>query len=183
MDNLVLAAKERKESGKAVAKKLRSAGRLPAVMYNSKGEATMLDIDELEFTKLWKVATPTTLITLDVNGKKSLAFIKDTEYDIKADKNLHVDFHVIDESKVLKATIKVQVSGSPIGVREGGFFELGTKEIVIECLPKDLPVRLVVDVTDLKMGASMAVKDINLPKGVKVVSDSEAVIARVRNIQ
>ena len=46
-----------------------------------------------------------------------------------------------------------------------------------------MPVRLVVDVTDLKMGASMAVKDINLPKGVKVVSDSEAVIARVRNIQ
>ena len=60
MDSLVLVAKERKDSGKTVAKRLRNAGRLPAVMYNSKGEATMLDVDEVEFTKIWKVATPTT---------------------------------------------------------------------------------------------------------------------------
>lgn len=183
MDSLVLTAKERKEAGKTVAKKLRSAGRLPAVMYNSKGEATMLDIDENEFTKIWKVATPTTLITLDVSGKKSLAFIKDTEYDIKSDKNLHVDFHVIDESKKLKANIRVQVAGNPVGVREGGVFETGTKEIVIECLPKDLPVRLVVDVNDLKLGDSMSVKDIKLPKGVTVLSDGEALVAQVRSIK
>ncbi len=183
MDSLVLVAKERKDSGKTVAKRLRNAGRLPAVMYNSKGEATMLDVDEVEFTKIWKVATPTTLINLDVNGKKSLAFIKDTEYDIKTDKNLHVDFHVIDESKKLKRNIRVQVSGSPVGVREGGFFEAGVKEIEIECLPKDLPVRLVVDVSELKLGASMAVKDIKLPNGVKVLSDGDAVIAQVRSIK
>ncbi len=183
MDSLVLVAKERKEAGKTVAKRLRKAGRLPAVMYNTKGEATMLDIDEVEFTKIWKVATPTTLINLDVNGKKSLAFIKDTEYDIKTDKNLHVDFHVIDESKKLKKKIRVQVSGSPVGVREGGVFEAGVKEIEIECLPKDLPVRLVVDVSALTLGSSMAVKDIQLPNGVTVLSDGDAVIAQVRNIK
>ena len=183
MDSLVLVAKERKEAGKTVAKRLRNAGHLPAVMYNTKGEATMLDIDEVEFTKIWKVATPTTLINLDVDGKKSLAFIKDTEYDIKTDKNLHVDFHVIDESKKLKRMIRVQVSGSPVGVREGGVFVTGVKEIEIECLPKDLPVRLVVDVSALTLGASMAVKDIQLPNGMKVLSDGDAVVAQVRSIK
>ena len=183
MDNLVLVAKERKEAGKAVEKKLRNVGRLPAVMYNSKGEAVMLDVDEGEFTKLWKIATPTTLLTLDVEGKKSLVFIKDTEYDIKTDKNLHVDFHVIDESKKLKRPIKVQVTGNPVGVREGGVFESGIKEIQIECLPKDLPVRLVVDASDLTLGSEMFVKDIKLPKGVKVLSDNDAMVACVRTMQ
>lgn len=180
MENIVLKAKERKDSGKSVAKKLRSAGRLPAVMYNSKGEAVMLDVDEMEFTKVWKVATPTTLISLDVDGKKSIAFIKDTLYDIKSDKNLHVDFHVIDEDKPLKTTMKVQVAGSPVGVREGGVFETLAKEVTIECLPKDLPVRMVADVSNLSLGSELTVKDLPFSKDIKVLSDGDIVVARVR---
>lgn len=181
MDNMVLCAKKRNETGKTVAKQLRSNGRLPAVMYNTKGEAEKLDIDENEFTKVWKMTTPTTLITLDVGGKKERAFIKDTLYDIKIDRNLHVDFHVIDEKKPLKVKMNVQVAGSPVGVREGGVLETGIKEVTILCLPKDLPARMVADVSELKIGSSFAIKDLKFDKGVKVLSDENTVIARVRN--
>ena len=182
MDYLVLTANERKEKGKEAAKRLRSTGRLPAVMYNSKGKATMLDVDEAEFTKVWKVTTPSTLISLDVDGKKSLALIKDTMYDIKTDKNLHVDFQVVDEKKPLKFTMKVQTAGNPVGVlREGGFFETGVKEVTIQCLPKDLPPRIVADVSNLAVGASFLVKDLPFEKSVKILSNGEEVVARVKN--
>lgn len=182
MDQLVLKAATRAESGKKVAKKLRGNGSLPAVMYNSKGEAVMLTVDEDAFTKVWKVATPTTLVNLDVDGKKNLVFIKDTQYDIISDKNLHVDFHAIDEDKLLKISIKMQVAGNPVGVRDGGYLAKGIPSIEIECLPKNLPVRIVADVNNLGLGEKLLVKDVPVGKGVKLISDGEAVVATINSI-
>jgi len=179
MDQLVLKAATRVNAGKNVAKKLRETGSLPAVMYNSKGEAVMLSVEEEAFTKVWKAATPTTLVNLEVEGKKHLVFIKDTHYDIIKDSNLHVDFHAIEEDKPLKVSIQMQVAGNPVGVREGGYLVKGIPSIQIECLPKDLPVRIVADVSNLSLGASLLVKEVPVGKGVKVVSDVDAVVATV----
>lgn len=181
MDQLVIKANTRTESGKGVAKRLRAVGRLPAVMYNSKGEAVMLDIDESEFTKVWNQATPTTLIDLDVNGSVKKAFIKDTEYNIIQDRNLHVDFHVIEEDKPLKVTMKVIVSGNPVGVRDGGVFEKGTQTVEIECLPKDLPVRIVADVNNLGLGQTVTIADLPFDKSVKILSKPDVIVAQVRD--
>ncbi len=183
MDQLVLKAATRDMAGKKVAKNLRMSGSLPAVMYNSKGEATMLSVQEEAFTKVWKAATPTTLVNLEVGAKKHLVFIKDTHYDIIKDANLHVDFHAIDEDKPLKVTIQMQVAGNPAGVREGGYLAKGISSIQIECLPKDLPVRIVADVSSLSLGANLLVKDVPLGKGVKVLSDPNAVVASVNVIK
>ncbi len=180
MERMTLNAAVRTTTGKSAAKALRATGRLPAVMYNSKGEATMLDVDEIEFTKVWKVATPTTLINLVVDGKTYTAFIKDTEYDIISDKNLHADFHVIDDDKVLTIAIKLLIAGNAQGVRDGGFLQKGTQTIKISCLPKDLPVRMEADVSKLKIGEALAVKDVVLPEGVTVVSNKEVIVASVR---
>ena len=73
----------------------------------------------------------------------------------------------------------MQVAGNPVGVREGGRLEKGVKSIVVSCLPKDLPVRIVADVSKLKLGDSLYVKDLNLGKGVTVVSDTEDLVASV----
>lgn len=179
MEQLVLKATKRTETGKAFSKQLRATGKLPAIMYNTKGEAGMLIVDELEFTKVWKQATATTLICLDVEGTKYQAFIKDTEYDIIANRNLHVDFHVIDEKSKIRANIKIQTTGTPIGVREGGFLVCNATTIKVECLPKDLPVRIVADIDPLAVGHTFCVKDIKLDKSVKILSNPEAVIAAV----
>ncbi len=182
MDQLVLKAAARKESGKSAVQKLRGAGSIPAVMYNSKGEAVMLSVNEDAFTKVWKAATPTTLINLEVDGKKYLAFIKDTQYDILSDSNRHVDFHVIEEDKLLKVTVQLQVTGNPAGVREGGYLIKGNSAIKIECMPKDLPVRITADISDLSLGSSYCVKDVPLSKGVKLLSDADAVVASVKAV-
>ncbi|MBR6566355.1 MAG: 50S ribosomal protein L25 [Spirochaetaceae bacterium] len=179
MDQFVVVASTRKDTGKRAARKLRQNGRLPAVMYNSKGESVMLEVDEVEFTKVWKNATPSTLVNLKVDGKDNLAFIKDTEYDIKSDKNLHVDFHVIDEDKPLKMTMKIQLTGNPAGVREGGRLTTHYPQIVIQCLPKDLPPRVCADVSALGIGHKYYVKDIPLADGVTVLTSGENLVASV----
>lgn len=183
MDQLVIKANTRSKAGKGIAKKLRAEGRLPAVMYNSKGEAVMLDIDESEFTKVWNQATPTTLINLDVDGSVKKAFIKDTEYNIIQDRNLHVDFHVIDEDKPLKATMKIIVSGNPVGVRDGGVFEKGVATVDIECMPKDLPIRIVADVNELGLGKAVKISDLPFDKSVKILSNPDAIVAQVRDMR
>ena len=180
MDYLTVNASIRTAKGKKAGKALRATGRLPAVMYNSKGESTMLDVDELEFTKVWKQATPTTLINLVVGKDTYLAFIKDTEYDIITDRNLHVDFHVIDPDTPLVRNIKVLLSGNAAGVREGGVLFKGVSSIKIKCMPKNLPVRILADITPLKTGESMTVKQIALGEGVSLVSNPDAVVASVR---
>ena len=122
MEQIVINAKTRTETGKSFAKKLRAAGRLPAVMYNEKGESTMLDVDAVEFSKVWRTVTPTTLITLNVDGKENLAYVQDSEYDIKTDRNLHADFHVVSGNQPIVARMKVNYVGTPAGVLAGGRF-------------------------------------------------------------
>lgn len=180
MERMTVNAAVRTEMGKSAAKAIRATGRLPAVMYNSKGESTMLTVDEAEFTKVWKQATPTTLINLVVDGTTHIAFIKTTEYNIIADRNLHVDFHVIDADKPLVAAVKLIITGNAAGVREGGVFFKGNPNIKIKCLPENLPVRIFADVNSLKIGDSLKVKDIPMAEGVEVVSNGEAVVASVR---
>ncbi|MDR3312454.1 MAG: 50S ribosomal protein L25 [Spirochaetaceae bacterium] len=174
MEQMIVKAASRKETGKVASSKLRKTGKIPAVMYNSRGESSMLVIDEGEFSKVRKLSTPTTLVNLVVDGQDvGIAFIKDTEYDIKTDKNLHADFHVIDKDKELKAKIKVQFSGTPAGVREGGRLNTRVTQVDIRCLPADLPVRIVSDISALGIGAIFRVKDLPKEKGVTILTDSE----------
>ncbi|WP_428771000.1 50S ribosomal protein L25 [Treponema sp. HNW] len=184
MEELVLKAASRTATGKSAAKKLRASGRIPAVMYNAKGEAFMLDVDEAEFTKVWKTATATTLVSLVIDGKEGKpVLIKATEYDIITDKNLHVDFHAPDPDKPLTVTMTVLVRGNPVGVREGGALEKGIKTIDIKCLPKDLPVRVIADVNELSLNTELKVKDLNLGAGVTVLTGADEVVAAVRPLR
>ena len=104
-----------------------------------------------------------------------------TEYDIKTDKNLHVDFHAIDADTQLKVTMKVLHTGSPVGVREGGVLMTTGLAVKVECLPKDLPARIVADIDPIKIGETFYVKDLKLDSGVKVLTNPDAVIVSVRS--
>ena len=139
MEQFVINAKIRKETGKVAAKKLRATGRIPAVAYNEKGEATMLDIDAAEFSKAWRSITPTTLINLKIEGQDNMAYIQDTEYDIMTDKNLHADFHIVSGEKEITAKFKIHYVGTPAGVLQGGFLVKHVPQVTLKALPKYLP--------------------------------------------
>ena len=179
MSKQTINAKIRTVSGKSAAKKLREAGSIPAVMYNDKGEATMLEVNAVEFNKVWRSITATTSIDLVVDGKKMSALIKDTEYNIRTDKVLHADFFVPAEDEKLKFKMKVQFSGSPAGVLKGGFMLRHIPEVTILSTLKTLPERIVVDVTALNIGDSFRVRDLKLDKGITVLTDPEAQLVSI----
>jgi large subunit ribosomal protein L25 len=179
MSKQTLNAKVRTASGKTAAKKLRQVGSIPAVMYNDKGEATMLEVNEVEFNKIWRTVTPTTSINLVVDGKEHLALIKDTEYNIRTDKVLHADFFVpaADEKLVMK--VKVHYTGTPVGVLKGGFKKERNNQIKVKAAIADLPETIVADISKINVSEALRVKDLVLDKNVEVLTDKELPLVTV----
>lgn len=180
MDKFVINAKTRATTGKSAAKSLRATGRIPAVVYNSKGESTMIDVDAIEFNKAWRAITPTTFVELKIDGKTSLnTLIKDAEYNIRNDEVLHADFFEPAADQKLTAVMKVQYTGTPAGVLKGGFMLKHLPEVKVVATPKGLPVRVVADISGLNVGDVLRVKDLKLDSGVTVLTDAEEALASV----
>lgn len=180
MEQRTLSAKLRTATGKGVAKALRKAARLPAVMNDGTGKAVLLDIDAKEFNKLFQSITESTLVSVMVDGTEHVSFVKDVQYDIISDTIRHVDFYQVEPGKVLRTKIRIKITGSPEGVRLGGVLEYGINEIDVECLPKNLPERVVLDVSDLQLNHSLHVRDLKLPEGVKVHTDGEISVVTLK---
>lgn len=175
MDQLVVNAKVRTVSGKGAANRIRKTGRIPAVMYDAKGKSTMLDVDEIEFNKVWRSITKSTLITLAVEGEGSHdAFIKDTEYNIRNDKVLHADFFTPDEHQKITAKLKVRYTGTPAGVLKGGFMIKHLPEVKVVAEPRKVPAKIEADISAINIGEVYRVKDLNLGEGVTVLTDAES---------
>ena len=179
MSKQTLNAKVRTVSGKTAAKKLREVGSIPAVMYNDKGEATMLEVNEVEFNKIWRTVTPSTSINLVVDGKEHLALIKDTEYNIRTDKVLHADFFVPAADEKLVMNIKVHYSGTPVGVLKGGFKKERNNQIKVKAAIADLPETIIADISKINVSEALRVKDLELPASVEVLTDKELPLVTV----
>ena len=179
MERFVINATTRKETGKKYAKALRAEGKIPAVAYNEKGEATMLEIVGSEFEKAWRSITKTTLVTLKIDGADNEAYIKDTEYDIIADKVLHADFHVVSGNKAIKAKMKIHLSGTPAGVLKGGFMVKHVSEVMLKALPHDMPESVTADVSKLEIGNKYTIADLNLGDKVTVVTAPVSVVVSI----
>ncbi len=179
MSKQTLNAKVRTVSGKTAAKKLRQVGSIPAVMYNEKGESTMLEVNEVEFNKIWRTITPTTSINLVVDGKENLALIKDTEYNIRTDKVLHADFFVPAADEKLVMNIKIHYSGTPVGVLKGGFKKERNNQIKIKAAIADLPETIIADISKINVSEALRVKDLELGKNVEVLTDKELPLVTV----
>ncbi|MCR5319465.1 MAG: 50S ribosomal protein L25 [Treponema sp.] len=179
MEQFVINAKVRKETGKKAAKDLRAAGRLPAIAYNEKGESIMLDIDAAEFSKVWRTITPTTLINLKIDGQDNKAYIQDTEYDIKTDKNLHADFHIVSGKKPIMAELKMHYTGTPAGVLKGGFMVKHIPSVQLKALPDDMPASITADVSGVEIGQKFTVADLHLSDKITLITKPTALIVTI----
>ena len=179
MSKQTLNAKTRTVTGKTAAKNLRKEGRIPAVVYNAKGEATSIDVDEVEFNKIWRTITPTTSIVLNIDGKENVALIKDVEYNIRNDKALHADFSVPDADQKLVMKIKVHFQGTPAGVLKGGFKKERNNQIKIKATIADLPETITADVSKINVSEALRVKDLVLGDKFEVLTDKELPLVTV----
>jgi large subunit ribosomal protein L25 len=180
MSQVVLGAHARAKNGSGEARRIRRAGRIPGVLYGRSGEAHSIDLDALEFTNGVKNISESTIVKVDVDGKSYDAFVKDTQRNIMDGKILHVDFYEVESGVALRARVSIHLQGSPIGVREGGVLEFPLHEIEVECLPKDLPERIDLDISTLGVNQSIHVRDIPLASGIRLISNSDQVVTLVK---
>ena len=180
MSQVVFAAQKRVNSGSADSRRVRRLGRIPAVIYGHTGGAITIDLDDLEFSNGIKGISESTIVKVNVDGQTHYAFVKDTQRNIMDGKILHVDFYEVESHRVLRARVSLHVHGNPIGVRDGGIFESPLHDIEVECLPKDLPERIAVDVSGLGVNQSIHVRDLPLGEGVRLISGGDQVVALVK---
>lgn len=178
MEQKVLSATAREETGKGIARQLRRAGRIPGVVYGHDAPQA-LSVDEKDFFKAFNAITESTIIKLTVGSQERDVLIKTYDEDIRTGKILHIDFYEIERGKKLRTHIEVELVGSPRGVREGGVLEHSLYELEIECLPKDIPEHITVEIGDLETGHSLHVSDIVIPEGVRVLNSPEQTVVAV----
>lgn len=187
MEKVILKASVREETGKRFAKDLRNKGLVPANVYKSGKAATSLTVanKELEGT-LHTKAGENVLITLKISGggaavKDRTVLIKEIQRHPVRDNILHVDFNEISLTEVLKVNVPIVARGEAAGVKiDGGLLEHVLRELSVECLPTNIPTKIDVEVSALKIGEHILVKDIKVPEGVKVLNDPELIALIVK---
>jgi len=177
---IILKVRNRNETGSMVSRRLRRNGRIPGVIYGRSGESKSVDLDAVEFTNGVKNISETTIVKVDIEGQIHDAFVKSTQRDIKNGNILHVDFYEVEAGIALRAKVSVHVRGNPVGVRDGGTLEAPIHEIEVECFPKDLPERIIVDVSNLKANQAIHVRDLALNEGVRLITGGDQVVAVVK---
>ncbi len=185
MEEINLDVQLREETGKAKVKDLRDKGFIPAVVYGEGKTSLSIKILHHELLRLihqhrLENAILNLKIKDDKKNKPRSCLIKETQYDPVTGDIVHVDFNEISLTKVIKVNVPVVAKGEPVGVKqEGGSLEHILWEIEVECLPTDIPKEIEVDVSNLKIGDSVHIKDIIVPAKVKVLNDPDAVILSV----
>lgn len=185
MEEVFLDVELRKEIGKSKVKDLRENGFIPAVVYGEGEDSYAIKVAHKQLLQLLhqhrlENAVISIKIKDDKKGKARSCLIKEIQYDpVKGDIR-HIDFNEISLTKVIKVNVPVVAKGEPIGVKqEGGSLEHILWEVEVECLPTEIPKNIEVDVTQLKIGDAIHIKEITFGEKIKVLNDPEAVVLSV----
>ncbi len=178
MEQKTLSVVERTEFKKGPAKKLRSEGMIPAVVYGHT-DPLHIAVNANEFAKKFKVVTENTVIVLDLGKETREVLVKAIDEDIVTETVKHIDFYEFERGKTLKTHVPVHLVGNAIGAKEGGTVEHMLHELEIECLPKDLPEAIEVNIEALGMGESIHIADVAVAEGIKVLHPEDQTVVVV----
>jgi large subunit ribosomal protein L25 len=182
----VVTALPRPERGKNEARRLRVSGRIPAVVYGAFKDPVAISLNPKDITKIIHSKTGhNSIFDLAVEGGETTpVIVADEAYDPIKSHLLHIDLRRIDLTRKLKVAVPVHVTGEAKGVKQqGGILDVVTRSIEIECVPDDIPNQFDVNVTELMIGDSIRVSELELKEGVRVLTSGDAVIAHVVGIK
>lgn len=180
MEEVVFQAKKRDVVGKQV-KVLRREGFLPGVLYGRNIGPIPISLDYREISKTLPHITSSQLLVIDIEGEKHYVLVKDKQLHPVKSTLLHVDFLAVSMSEKLRTDVSIELIGESPAVKEySAVLVSGQDTMEVECLPKDLPERIIVDISVLKeIGDSLYVKDINMPSGIDVLTDPDEMVVTV----
>ncbi len=165
-----LKAEPRTNVGRSAVRKLRARGLIPAVIYGGNDKPQPLQVATREINAMMSHASgENVLVELEIAGQGSsrTALVQEVQHSPLGGEIRHVDFHAVSMDEMIQAEVPLEPVGIPVGVKTfGGLLEQSLRVLAIECLPGDLPDRITVDVSQLNIGDSIHVRDIQFPSGV-----------------
>lgn len=162
-EQAVLQVETRTETGKGAARRIRAAGKIPGNVYGHGAEPMAIQADELQFRALIsRISTENTLIDLRVGDEKPKScLIREVQRHPYRPVILHVDFFEITAGERIRVSVPVRLEGNPIGVRNGGILQVIRYELEIECLPREIPSAFEVDISEMTIGDSLHIGEID----------------------
>jgi len=171
----VLKAEPREQTGSKHAAKVRSKGKIPAIIYGHKQEPVAVALDAHDFVE--GLHRGHRLVDLKLGRKKEKMLVKDLQYDHLGKNIIHADLMRVDVTETVKVAVPIELKGEAKGAHEGGIVEEHTDRLEVECKVSDIPDSIVVWVKELGVGDSLHAGDVELPEGIKLASDPELVLA------
>ena len=165
-----LKAEPRTNVGRSAVRKLRARGLIPAVMYGGHNKPQPLQVTARDINAMMSQASgENVLVELEIVGEGSgrTALVQEVQHAPVGGDIRHVDFHAISMDEMIQAEVPLEATGTAVGVKTfGGLLEQSLRALAIECLPANLPDRITVDISQLNIGDSIHVRDIQFPQGV-----------------
>jgi large subunit ribosomal protein L25 len=177
MKEIAIPANRRQGLGKGPARQARFEGIIPAVVYGPEITPMSIAVREQDFRAALKAAGgESTIYTLMLDGQANKVIIREIQRDPVTSKIIHLDFHAISMNKPIDIRIPLHFVGTSKGVKsEGGIMQVLIRDLEISCLPVNIPEHVEVDVTELGIGDSIHVRDLNIPN-VEILADASSTV-------
>lgn len=179
--SLTIKCERRDVFGKNASRRLRREGKVPAVLYGGNDPSTHLALPKKDiFGILRSESGENTIFKARFDSESIDTMIKELQVDPVTDEILHIDLIQIAMDKAIRVSVPVVVVGEAVGVKaEGGFVDLATREVEVECLPGDIPEFIEVDISGLHLHQSYKIEDLSSPAGVEIMSDPQTLVVLI----
>ncbi|HEU5352113.1 MAG TPA: 50S ribosomal protein L25 [Terracidiphilus sp.] len=186
MSEVVMAKPREGKFNKNAARRVRRAGRIPAVLYGGGNEPVAVEVDPKQILRiLYSESGHNTIFDVDLGkGPAAKAMIVDWQREPIKDDLIHIDLKRIALDKTLQVSVRVRLLGTPVGVKtQGGILDHVLREVAIECLPGDIPSHIDMDVTELELHGVLRVSDLLHTEKFKYLTPEDATVAHVMAIR
>lgn len=181
MELIELSVAKRESTGKGAARKLRADNVIPGIIYGAKIEPVKVSIDVNTFDKVIREHGTTGLFfDLKVEGETGrMVMLKEIQMDPFGLRYLHIDFHEIDMDATVSIVVPVEIEGISAGVKEGGMVQIIRRDLEVICKPKDTPESIKLDISELEIGDSIHVADIDLGAEIEIPFDTNFTVVTI----
>ena len=179
--NIVIKSEKRQGLGSNASRRLRKQGFVPAVLYGESMESRPLVVNKKDIVQIMRLESgENTIFKVAVDTDMYDAMIRDLQIDPVTDELLHADLIQISMDKPVRVTVPVIHHGEPLGVKtEGGFVDFITREVEVECLPRDIPESLSIDISELHIHQAFKAEGMAIPAGVRLITEPATVLVLV----
>ncbi len=172
----VLNVESRDQIGTTASRRLRSSGRVPAVLYGHGQETAHLSVAERDVKAMLRHHSKTVTLAGDV---QDTALVREVQFDPLGIDVIHLDLLRVNLKESVEVTVPVKLHGDPPGLREGGMLREVLHDAQVRCSADAIPEELILNVSDLHVGDSLTAASLELPEGVELVTPVDSMVAQI----